>query len=114
MRPQTTALAAADGDGSAPIVGRIEPRGYRQPLISNSGLEEVEVEGSTAAWWPVLGGAEKHGDPNAAGRPGGAGAVVEQSGGGVREIGFGLRLAFGRGGGSLYPAAITDGRGWGR
>jgi hypothetical protein len=111
--PQTIALVAAGGGDSTLVVERIEPRGYWQPLIGDDGLEEVEVEGSKAARWPVLGDADSVIDPKAVGCPGGtmAGLAMSRqseaectSGGKVREIGIMVRVrVFGE---SLYPAPI--------
>jgi hypothetical protein len=57
-------------------VERIEPRCYRQPLITDGGLEKVEVEGSIAAQCSMV--RTEHRDAEAAWCLGGT--VVEQRG----------------------------------
>jgi hypothetical protein len=39
----------ADGGGAAPVMGKLDPRVYRWPLIGDGGVDEVEVEGSMVA-----------------------------------------------------------------
>jgi hypothetical protein len=49
MCTHKTALAVADGGSTTPVVGKLDPRVYRWPLIGDGGVEEVEVEGSMVA-----------------------------------------------------------------
>jgi hypothetical protein len=78
----STTLVVVGGGGSALVVGRIEPRGYQRPLISSATVEEVEVEGSTAARWPVR---TEHRDLEDWRCHNGAERMERTSGGGVRN-----------------------------
>jgi hypothetical protein len=86
----STTLVVVGGGGSALVVGRIEPRGYQRPLISSATVKEVEVEGSTAAQWPVW---TEHRDLEDWRRHNGAERMERTSGGGVRNSRDRIRIA---------------------